>query len=1012
MAVNVGSAVAYLELDTSKFSKGFQSAINDLKVFGDKTATAEQKMKGLESGLKGAGSTLTKSVTVPLVGVGTAAVKVATDFEKQMSSVKAISSATGKEFEALQETAINLGASTSFSASEVAAAMTEMAKAGWDSQQIIDGMSGVLDAAAASGEDLASVGTIVADAITTFGLSASESTRVADLLTQAANSGTIGINDLAESFKYIGPVANTMGFSIEDVTTAVTALSTAGIKGSQAGTTLRTMFARLVKPTDAVAVAMDELGIKIADSEGNFYSMDEILRQMRGTFQSLTPEQQTYYATVLAGQEGMSGLTTLLSMTQEEYDKISESMQNATGVADETARVMQDNLAGSIEQLGGALESAGIIIGNQLIPYIQALADWIASLVEKFNNLDPSVQAFVTRVALVAAAVGPVMLVLSKLIGLVRTVPGVIMTIGTTVAQIIPAFSLLKAGADMGQLAMEGFSNKTLGIVSALSGISAPVVAAVAVIGTLVAAFKTLWDTSEEFRNSITKTFRDIVKSVQEFADGIVSRVNELGFDFSGVTDMIRSAWIGLCNILAPLFTGAFDSIAVALQTVFDVILGVLDVFIGVFTGDWQQAADGVIEIVGGLFDGITELSANVLETFGGIASQILSALGLEEAAQAVSDFFSNLAEMFSQLPETLLSVGEAIGNFFTVTLPGFFQSAVTTIENVVTQIINFFTVTIPEAFTNFVTVTVPNFINSFVIWLQQLPYNLGVMVGQFLGQIVVFGQDLLSWVASTIPVVINNIVNFFSQLPGKIWMFLQNIINRVIQWGQRILNDGTNAARNFLNSVVSFIQQLPGRIASFLSNIISNVASWGSDMVSRAGSTASNFVNNMVNTIKNLPNRIYSIITQIPGKVTQIGSRMLQAGKHILNKLWDGIKSVGDSVLGWVSDFAGSIASFVSGIVDGFSSVVYSANNARSAAQSVNGSHADGLAYVPFDGYIAELHQGERVLTADENRAYNSGKAVGGNGGDTFNFYNTKPNPYEYARQMKKAKRELLYGL
>ena len=138
----------------------------------------------------------------------------------------------------------------------------------------------------------------------------------------------------------------------------------------------------------------------------------------------------------------------------------------------------------------------------------------------------------------------------------------------------------------------------------------------------------------------------------------------------------------------------------------------------------------------------------------------------------------------------------------------------------------------------------------------------------------------------------------------------------------------------------------------------------------------------------------------------------MLQAGKDILNKLWDGIKSVGDSVLGWVSDFAGSIASFVSGIVDGFSSVVSSANNARSDAQSVNGSHADGLAYVPFDGYIAELHQGERVLTADENRAYNSGKAVGGNGGDTFNFYNTKPNPYEYARQMKKAKRELLYGL
>ena len=244
MAINIGSVVAFLELDTSKYTKGFKSAANDLKVFMSDSATASQKINGLSSAMGTVGGVLTKSVTVPLVGVGAAALKVAADFEQGMSNVKAISGATGEEFDALRDKAIELGGSTLYSATEVADAMTEMAKAGWSSQQIMDGMSGVLDAASASGENLATVSTIVADAVTGFGLAASDSTRVADLLAQAANSGTIGVADLGESFKYIAPLAQTMGFSIEDTTTAITALSTAGIKGSQAGTALRGMFTR------------------------------------------------------------------------------------------------------------------------------------------------------------------------------------------------------------------------------------------------------------------------------------------------------------------------------------------------------------------------------------------------------------------------------------------------------------------------------------------------------------------------------------------------------------------------------------------------------------------------------------------------------------------------------------------------------------------------------------------------------------------------------------------------
>ena len=161
---------------------------------------------------------------------------------------------------------------------------------------------------------------------------------------------------------------------------------------------------------------------------------------------------------------------------------------------------------------------------------------------------------------------------------------------------------------------------------------------------------------------------------------------------------------------------------------------------------------------------------------------------------------------------------------------------------------------------------------------------------------------------------------------------------------------------------------------------------------------------------MQQLPSKVWSIVTQIPSKILAVGGQMYSAGRNILSQLWNGLKSIGNSILGWVSDFAGKIGSFVSGIVSGFKSVVSGANEAKSAARSVNGKHASGLDYVPFNGYVAELHKGERVLTKQENEEYNSNRGRN-NSGDTFNFYNTKPNAYEYARQMKKAKRELLLG-
>lgn len=442
-------------------------------------------------------------VSTAVSGIGIAGLKVATDFEKAMSAVQAITGATGSEFDKLRETAIDLGASTAFSSGEVAEAMTEMAKAGWSTTQVIDGMSGVLDASAASGESLATVSTIVADAITGFGLSAKDSARVADLLTQSANAGTIGVYDLGESYKYIAPVAKTLGLSIEDATTAISAMSMAGIKGSQAGTSLRTLLANLVKPSDAMAISMEELGLEITNADGSFKSLDEILKTMRTSFSGLTADEQAYHATVLAGKEGMSGLMAMLSLTQEEYDALSASMNNCKGVAGETASVMQNNLQSKLEQLGGALESLAIKLADYVIPFLTSMVEKITLAIDAFTNMNPVVQKAILVIGGIIAVASPVLIVIGKIISSIGTII-------TIMPKIVSGVKLVGTGV------------KALWAILSAN----PIGLVITAITALVAGFIYLWNTSEGFRNFWIDLWDTAKRTVKNAIDKIRSFFN------------------------------------------------------------------------------------------------------------------------------------------------------------------------------------------------------------------------------------------------------------------------------------------------------------------------------------------------------------------------------------------------------------------------------------------------------------------------------------------------------
>lgn len=323
--------------------------------------------------------------------------------------------ATADELKQLTDQAKELGASTAFSASEVAAGMENMASAGFATTEILAAMPGVLDLAAVSGGDVALASEAAATAVRAFNLEASDTGHVADVFARAAADTNAEVADMAEAMKYAAPMANTLGMSIEDTAAAIGIMSDAGIKGSQAGTTLRGTFTRLAKPTKVASDSMAELGIKMFDAQGNILPMSGIITELQDGLVGMTSEQKASTLATIFGQEAMSGMMTLVEAGPDKVNELSTSLENSAGAADEMAKVMQDNAAGAIDEMMGALETAGIEITQLLAPVIRDLAGDITELVKNFSELDDETQQNIIKWAALAMAGGPVLSMLGNI---------------------------------------------------------------------------------------------------------------------------------------------------------------------------------------------------------------------------------------------------------------------------------------------------------------------------------------------------------------------------------------------------------------------------------------------------------------------------------------------------------------------------------------------------------------------------------------------------------------------
>ncbi|WP_337407087.1 phage tail tape measure protein [Phascolarctobacterium succinatutens] len=499
---------------TKEQEKQLKRSQNALVRFGKDGA------KALGSLAKYAGGALAGAITA-LSGYS---IKVGADFEAAMSKVQAISGASGTALDALTAKAKEMGATTQFSASEAAQAMQYMAMAGWKDTDMLNGIKGIMDLAAASGEDLANVSDIVTDALTAFGMSAQDSGRFADVLAAASSNANTNVGLMGYTFKYVAPLAGSLKYSVEDVALAIGLMANAGIKGEQAGTALRSTFTRLIKPPKEAADAMSKLGISVKNADGSVKPLNTTLADLRKAFSKLSDSEKAEYASMMAGQEAMSGFLALVNASDGDFDKLSKAIRESDGAAAGMAKTMNSNLKGQMKQFQSVTEAIGISIYDKFKkPLTNAFADVNGSLgdlnksitdgelASSFDRLGESVGVLVKALADGLIVALPVVVSLfTWLVDNGDIVIGILSGIGAAMA----VFKI--AGVITAVTTALGSATTAMAVFNAVM-LANPIGLVAAAIGLLVAGIVILWKNWDKVTASVKKAWETMKGAYQAF---------------------------------------------------------------------------------------------------------------------------------------------------------------------------------------------------------------------------------------------------------------------------------------------------------------------------------------------------------------------------------------------------------------------------------------------------------------------------------------------------------------
>lgn len=873
MSVNMGQAVGYLDLDTSKFKTGFKSALADLKTFQSQTATSKDKLAAFSSAATSAGKSLTKGLTVPIAGIGAASVAVTAKFDAGMSKVQAISGATGKEMEQLRAKAKEMGAQTKFSATESAEAFNYMAMAGWKTEDMLDGIEGIMNLAAASGEDLATTSDIVTDALTAFGLSAKDSTHFADVLAAASSNANTNVAMMGETFKYVAPVAGALGFSVEDVSTAIGLMANSGIKGSQAGTALRNLFTRLAKPTKESAEVMKQLGISVTDSSGKMKDFDTIMGDLRKGFAGLSEAQKTQAATALAGQYGMSGLLAIVNSSDKDFNKLKDSIYNADGASQKMAETMMDNLPGAITLAKSALEGLGIRIGEVITPAIIKVVRAFTSFVSWLSQASDGTVRFAVGMGAILASIGPVLLITGTLTRNVLTLIEAYdklnkLLAGRTVG------SLIKAAAAHVKSAVSATADAVANsrFVTALK--TGPIGAMVSKVLALAAAHKVAAGAALGLVGAaigLAIYMKKTGTSVGEMKTKVVDMFNNLRQQLPQIVSAVSEVASSLIQQVPSMISSLVSSL-----------------------GD---LAGPILQAVSGVAKQLPSMLSSVLSQIGSLVVTGLSTL---------KDVLPKVAEWWANNMPQLIAVGSEmivnIINGFAKALPDLINTG----SDMIVQMIDEFSAQAPKfidaiskTLTNNVGPILVQVLNIMVIIANSIIENLPVIL-QALTTIII---ALIQAIADNAPAIIAAVLKLMLALAAGILQALPQILIAVAKIDAALLQAILAIVGAMVSAGIKILQALWRGIKSWAGALGGKVKGVGKSVfraiIAGIGSLVSagrNWIMGLWKGIKSwfgkVKSGLKSNVKGLPNLVKSALGSLFSVGANFIQGLWNGIAS------------------------------------------------------------------------------------------------------------------------
>lgn len=636
-----------------KFTAPSKETLKAMRKMSSEAKAAGKSIKSAGDTIANAGSKMTKSVTVPIAGVGVAAVKTAADYESAMSNVQAITGATGDDFKKLTQLGKDLGASTAWSAQECAEAMQYTGMAGWTAQQNIDGLKGILDLASASGTELARTSDIMTDAISAFGYKASDSAKFADVMTKACTAANVSVDTLGESYKYCGAICGTMGYSIDEVTTSLAVMGNMGIKGSQAGTALKNAISNMAAPTKNMKAAMDDLGISITNQDGSMKSWGDVIKNLQGSFKGLSQDQQAAYAKQLFGKESMAGMLAIINTSTKDYNALADSIKNSGGAANDAAQTQLNNLNGQLTLLKSALEGAAITIGDKLLPYIKSAVTWVQKATDWFNGLSDAQVNTIMKIAGVVAAIGPAIMIFGKL---TSGIGQAVLTFGKI------SGAIAKAGG-------------VLGLITSPAGIVIGVLAGVAAAAFLIIknwdkvkpavmkvkdAFTSVMPSIKQtIANAISAAMPIITTLVKTFKDIIPKAINVAKTVIAAITPVIKTV-VNTVSAIIPIIAKTFVSVAQKLTPAVKTIANVVKAAIPVI-GKLLAAA---FTFVGNTITKVMPYINRIAKVIGSVLVFAVKAVSpvVQKMASTFSIVFTSVFNIVSKIVNKLKPVFNGIG--------------------------------------------------------------------------------------------------------------------------------------------------------------------------------------------------------------------------------------------------------------------------------------------------------------------------------------------------------------